>query len=95
MNRSAREASRRLLSRALEQGGYFTAKQAQEAGYDYPHLDYHVSCGNFVRVGHGLYRLPDLPPSEHDDLIRLALWSRNRQDQPQQATRTASVESTP
>jgi predicted transcriptional regulator of viral defense system len=85
MNRSTREAHRRLLSRALEQGGYFTAKQAQEAGYDYPHLDYHVSCGNFVRVGHGLYRLPDLPASEHDDLIRLALWSRNRQDQPQAA----------
>src|SRR5262249_26837398 len=26
---------------------------------------------------------PDLPPSEHDDLIRLTWWSRNRQDQPQ------------
>src|ERR1700736_6460129 len=83
MNRSTREANRHLRSIALEQGGYFTAKQAQEAGYDYPHLDYHVSCGNFVRVGHGLYRLSDYPPSEHDDLIRLTLWSRNRQDQPQ------------
>jgi predicted transcriptional regulator of viral defense system len=83
MKRSAREASRQLFSLAVEQGGYFTAKQAREAGYDYPHLDYHVSCGNIVRVGHGLYRLPDLPPSEYDDLIRLALWSRNRQDQPQ------------
>jgi predicted transcriptional regulator of viral defense system len=83
MSRSTREASRRLFSRAREQGGYFTAKQAQEAGYGYPHLDYHVSCGNFVRVGHGLYRLPELPSSEHDDLIRLALWSRDRQDEPQ------------
>lgn len=34
-------------------------------------------------MGHGLYRLPDLPPSEHDDLIRLTLWSRDRHDQPQ------------
>jgi predicted transcriptional regulator of viral defense system len=83
MNRSTREASRRLFATALEQGGYFTAKQAQAAGYDYPHLDYHVSCGNMVRVDHGLYRLPAVPPAEHDDLIRLALWSRNRQDQPQ------------
>jgi predicted transcriptional regulator of viral defense system len=83
MNRSAREASRRLFSIALEQGGYFTAKQARQAGYGYPHLDYHVSRGNFVRLGHGLYRLPDLPPAAEDDLIRLALWSRNRQDQPQ------------
>lgn len=83
MKRSTREASRQLFSVAVEQGGYFTAKQARGIGYDYPHLEYHVSCGNFVRVGHGLYRLPDLPPAEHDDLIRLTLWSRNRQDQPQ------------
>ncbi len=78
-----REASRALFSVAVEQGGYFTAKQAREAGYDYPHLDYHVSCGNFIRIDHGLYRLPDWPPSEHDDLIRLSLWSRNRAGEPQ------------
>ncbi|HYT91644.1 MAG TPA: type IV toxin-antitoxin system AbiEi family antitoxin domain-containing protein [Gemmataceae bacterium] len=83
MKRSTREASRQLFAVAVEQGGYFTSKQAQEAGYGYQHLDYHVSCGNFLRVGHGLYRLPDIPPAEHDDLIRLALWSRDRQDQPQ------------
>jgi hypothetical protein len=71
MKRSARQASRQLFAIAVDQGGYFTAKQARQAGYNYPHLDYHVSCGNYVRVGHGLYRLPDLPPSEHDDLIRL------------------------
>jgi hypothetical protein len=80
---SSRDAARRLFSKALEQGGYFTAKQAREAGYDYPHLDYHVSAGNFERVEHGLYRLTSLPPGEHDDLVRLALWSRNRQDKPQ------------
>ncbi len=74
---------RRCFSKALEQGGYFTAKQAREAGYDYPHLGYHVSTGNFERVEHGLYRLASLPPGEHDDLVRLTLWSRNRQDEPQ------------
>jgi predicted transcriptional regulator of viral defense system len=68
---------------ALEQGGYFTAKQAREAGYDYPHLDYHISTGNFEQVEYGLYRLTGLPPGEHDDLVRLSLWSRNRQDEPQ------------
>jgi predicted transcriptional regulator of viral defense system len=78
-----REASKLLFNVALVQGGYFTAKQAKAAGYDYPHLDYHVAAGNFVRVGHGLYRLASLPPSEHDDLIRLSLWSRNRADVPQ------------
>ena len=83
MPRSSRETARSLFSKALEQGGYFTAKQAKEAGYDYPHLDYHVSTGNFERVEHGLYRLPSLPPGEHDALVRLTLWSRNRQDEPQ------------
>ena len=72
MKHSSRETRRQLLAIAVEQGGYFTAKQARDAGYDYPHLDYHVSCGNFIRVGHGLYRLPHLPPAEHDDLIRLS-----------------------
>jgi hypothetical protein len=83
MSRSSKEAARILFSRALEQGGYFTAKQAQKAGYDYPHLDYHVSCGNFERVAHGLYRFPSLPPGEHDQLVRLSFWSRNRKDEPQ------------
>jgi predicted transcriptional regulator of viral defense system len=83
MARSSKAAARMLFSTALEQGGYFTAKQAQEAGYDYPHLDYHVSNGNFERVDHGLYRFAGLPPGEHDQLVRLSLWSRNRKDEPQ------------
>src|SRR4051812_33776754 len=83
MKRSTQQAGRQLFAVAVAQGGYFTAKQAGAAGYGYPHLQYHVSCGNFVRVGHGLYRLPNLPPAEHDDLIRLTLWSRNRADEPQ------------
>src|SRR5438128_484054 len=40
MPHSSRDAARSLFSKALEQGGYFTAKQARKAGYDYPHLDY-------------------------------------------------------
>lgn len=83
MGRSARDAAATLFARAHEQGGYFTAKQAAEAGYGYRHLDYHETAGNFERVGHGLYRLPMIPPAEHDDLIRLSLWSRDRRDEPQ------------
>lgn len=81
--RDTRRALRMLTQTATEQGGYFTAKQARSAGYDYPHLKYHLSAGNFERIGHGLYRLPTIPPSEHDELIRLCLWSRNRVDEPQ------------
>jgi predicted transcriptional regulator of viral defense system len=83
MTRSTREAARALRATALEQGGYFTAKQSKASGYDYPHLEYHVSTGAFERVEHGLYRLTDMPVAENDDLIRLSLWSRNRADEPQ------------
>lgn len=83
MARSTREAARSLRTTAQEQGGFFTAKQAKSSGYDYPHLEYHLSTGAFERVEHGLYRLADVPPAENEDLIRLSLWSRNRADEPQ------------
>jgi hypothetical protein len=41
-----------------------------------------VSLGQ-VQPLRQFYRLTSLPPGEHDDLVRLALWSRNRQDEPQ------------
>ena len=78
MTRSSREVARNLAAIANEQGGYFTAKQAKHAGYDYPHLEYHLNAGNFERVEHGLYRLAAIPPAAHDELIRLTLWSRNQ-----------------
>jgi predicted transcriptional regulator of viral defense system len=80
--RATHESLRALHARAAVQGGYFTAKQAAAAGYDYPHLTCHLHAGNFERAGHGLHRLPTIPLAEHDDLIRLALWSRNRNDEP-------------
>ena len=79
----ARDSARALAALAQEQGGYFTTKQATDAGYEYPQLVYHVTAGNFERVQHGLYRLPTIPVAEHDELIRLSLWSRNQKDEPQ------------
>ena len=81
--RPTKTALRELTALAQSQAGYFTAKQAAEFGYKYPHLDYHIQAGNFERAGHGLYRLPEIPLAEHDDLVRLAFWSRDRNDQPQ------------
>jgi len=81
--RNTQQAQRALISVAATQGGYFTAHQAERAGYVHPHLTYHVKRGNFERVGRGLYRIPTIPLSEHDDLIRLTLWSRGRDDVPQ------------
>jgi predicted transcriptional regulator of viral defense system len=81
--RDPHESLRMLNAIAVGQGGYFTAKQAAQAGYNYPHLNYHLKVGNFERADHGLYRIVTIPLAEHDDLIRLSLWSRNRQDAPQ------------
>jgi predicted transcriptional regulator of viral defense system len=81
--RDTLEARHTLHAVAVTQGGFFTAKQACDAGYQYSHLAYHVQSGNFERVDRGLYRLKDIPPAEHEDLVRLALWSRDRDDAPQ------------
>jgi predicted transcriptional regulator of viral defense system len=81
--RDTLQARRDLHALAAGQGGYFTAKQARAAGYGYAHLAYHAGAGTFERAGPGLYRLADVPPSEHDDLVRLALWSRDRTGVPQ------------
>ncbi|GMU23265.1 MAG: hypothetical protein AMXMBFR13_33470 [Phycisphaerae bacterium] len=81
--RDSKAALRALYDVATAQGGHFTAKQAAAAGYGKRHLDYHVKAGNFERIEHGLYRLPTIPLSQQDDLIRLSLWSRNREDEPQ------------
>ena len=81
--RSNKEAERKLREAAEAQGGYFTSRQAAAAGYGYSHLAYHVAAGKVERVAHGLYRLLSVAISPHDELIRLALWSRDRREQPQ------------
>ena len=40
MARSRKDAALALAAVAHEQGGYFTTKQAKQAGYGYKHLDY-------------------------------------------------------
>jgi len=62
----------RLFDVASEQGGYFTAEQAAEAGYSRSLLAYHAKAGGFVRVRRGLYRLREYPPSPREHV--LAAW---------------------
>lgn len=73
----------RLFEVADGQAGYFTAKQALEAGYGYPLQHYHRERGHWVPVGHGLFRLRRYPEGENEHLTRLWLWSRNREGEPQ------------
>src|SRR5262245_47628226 len=76
-------ASRALYELAAHQGGYFTARQAREAGYEDNVHPYHVRSRNWVREARGVYRLSQFPLPSRPDLMVWQLWSRNRQDEPQ------------
>ena len=76
-------SSQRLYDVASGQGGYFTSRQALDAGYGDNLHPYHVRAGNWVRERRGVYRLTQFPQPSRPDLIVLQLWSRNRQDEPQ------------
>jgi len=89
--RSHQSAVHSLYEIANSQGGYVTAKQAIEAGFPRQHMAYHVSVGNLERVDRGLFRLPTVPVSEHDELIRWTLWSRGRDDRPRAVVSHASA----
>jgi hypothetical protein len=79
MGKDPRENERALWAVASEQGGYFTAAQALAVGYSYPQQHFHRERGNWLWVDRGVFRLREYPPSPHEDLIRWALWSRDRQ----------------
>ncbi len=59
---------RLLFEIAADQGGYFTAKQAHEAGFSDPLIHHHAQRGRFKPIWprHGLYRLRDFPTSQHE-----------------------------
>jgi len=74
--RRPRDALWRLAS---PQRGYFTARQALDAGFSYQLQHFHSRVGNWLRVDRGVYRFreyQDLPDEETDVLVRWSLWSR-------------------
>jgi predicted transcriptional regulator of viral defense system len=81
--RPREQKAERLFDIADRQAGYFTAGQALEAGYGYPLQHYHRERGHWIQVGHGLFRLNRYPEGENEDLVRLYLWSRDREGNPQ------------
>lgn len=78
MGRDRQDLRRRLAVLAATQSGYFTAKQALGVGYSYQAQKYHADRGNWQRVDRGVFRLPEWPVSQHDDLVRWSLWSRGK-----------------
>ena len=80
MARNHRDAQRRLFEIAEGQQGFFTAKQAKAAGFAENTHPYHVQVGNWIREHRGIYRLALFPPAQHPDLVKWALWSKNRNE---------------
>lgn len=80
---SYKDTYKRLYTIAEGQGGYFTPRQAAEAGFNPKNHAYHVRMGNWLRERRGIYRLAKFPPAERPDLMLWWLWSRNRNDVPQ------------
>jgi predicted transcriptional regulator of viral defense system len=63
----------RLFELAEDQAGYFTARQATEAGISRALLSHHAREGGPVmRVQRGLYRLRNFPASAREDVV--AQW---------------------
>lgn len=60
---------------AAAQSGHFTSQQAAHAGFSPQLLHKHVQSGNLERAARGIYRIARFPPSEHEDLVVVWLWS--------------------
>jgi len=65
----------RLFAIAGAQEGYFTTKQAAEAGYSSQLLLKHIRAGRVARTRRGIYRLVHYPAGEHEGLVIAWLWS--------------------
>jgi len=58
------------------QAGYFTAKDASEAGFSLPLLQHYLTAGRIERSQRGIFRLTNYPPSDEEALVPAWLWSR-------------------
>lgn len=65
----------RLFETAAGQAGYFTTKQAAEAGYSTQLLRKHILAGRVKRPQRGIYRLVHFPVGDHEELVTPWLWS--------------------
>jgi predicted transcriptional regulator of viral defense system len=69
-----------LYEIAYGQSGHFTIGQAADAGFSSQLVSAHAGGReqknpSFCRVLRGVYRMSRYPPSEHEDLVAVWLWS--------------------
>ncbi len=67
----------RLFETAVGQEGYFTTRQAAEAGYSSQLLRQYVNSGRIRRPRRGVYRIVHFPAGEYEDLVQIWLWSEH------------------
>lgn len=67
--------NKRLQITAASQHGYFTARQAVEAGYDTSLQNYHLRTTDWQRVGRALFRLNGYPDTIESLFTRWSLWA--------------------
>ena len=81
--RSYVDDERTLVRLATAQGGFFTSNKLRPLATRPPKRNYHVHAGNWIRERRGIFRLAMHPLPHRPDLVLWWLWSRNRQDEPQ------------
>ena len=64
-----------LYETAAAQSGYFTTKQAADAGYSTHLLRKHIAAGRVSRAQRTIYRLVHFPAADHEELVVAWLWS--------------------
>ena len=67
-----------LFEIAELQQGYFTAKQANFAGFSYRMHTYYRQNGEWLEIDRGVFRLAQFPNSPDEDYVKWSLWSRDR-----------------
>jgi predicted transcriptional regulator of viral defense system len=67
-----------LFDVATTQAGFFTTRQAAEAGYSPQLLQKHLKAGRIAHDRRGVYRLVHYPHVDHEELVALWLWSERK-----------------
>jgi len=78
-------SANKLYHIANSQGGYFTAAQAEKAGFSGKNHFHHVRTGNWIREWRGIYRLARFPLRDDAQYSLWGLWARGRNQEPRGA----------
>lgn len=69
-------AQLRLRKTAYGQGGYFSTRQAEEAGIARQNHAAYIRSGEWEKPMRGIYRFCDVPRGRYEDMYQYALWLR-------------------